>query len=340
MSRYIIKNNKKIITTVSLFIIVLIYWNVQDIHSRIFSSEPSNLQRYFYNYSNLSYIEISEKDFGYRLITDILQKIGVSFEVFLFTLFFLYYLIFCKIFYRLTYLKGWIIYILLILLTSFWMDYLIGAALRQGIAFMIMIYFFFSREVAGYTSSLLIVLIASSVHLSALLFIVFVALEKYWYIRVKLLDFVFVLSFLFYVLSLTSWYANFMLNFTTYFDFDLRSLKPDDDHSTTGFSIYKAIAISVPALAFRLTNFPKKFSKILSIRIYWFYSLACIAGMFLSILPYHDRIMLYAWAISPILLAIAIYKFLISSIDSSNKNNQTTFKNNKQFLKKSLKGNH
>jgi hypothetical protein len=62
--------------------------------------------------------------------------------------------------------------------------------------------------------------------------------------------------------------------------------------------------------------------------------------MFLSALPYHDRIMLYGWAISPILLTIAIYKFLISSIDSSNKNNQTTFKNNKQFLKKSLKGNH
>jgi hypothetical protein len=340
MSRYIIKNNKKIITIVSLFIIVLIYWNVQDIHSRIFSSELSDLQRYFYNYNNLSYIEISEKDFGYSLITGILQKIGVSFEVFLFTLFFLYYLIFCKIFYRLSHLKGWIIYILLILLTSFWMDYLIGAVLRQGIAFMIMIYFLFSREVTGYKLSLLIVLIASSVHLSALLFIVFVILEKYWYTRIKLLDLIFVLSFLFYVLGLTTWFANFVLNFAIYFDFNLRSLWPVDDHPTSGFSIYKAIAIYVPALAFRLTNFPKKFSKILSIRIYWFYSLTCIAGMFLSALPYHDRIMLYGWAISPILLTIAIYKFLISSIDSSNKNNKIILKNNKQFLKKSLKGNH
>jgi len=141
-----IKINSKIIIIPILTVIVLIFWDFAEINLRIYGEANTNLKKYYLKYYNL--FKVDElggfnyyKDYGYFILTKFLKDIGISFNYFLFSSFFIFLGISCKIFNKLSSYKSWIPYFFLILLACLVMNSLLGAALRQGIAVLFLIYF-------------------------------------------------------------------------------------------------------------------------------------------------------------------------------------------------------
>jgi hypothetical protein len=332
--------DKKIARVFVIFFITLIYWYVADIHLRIFpddNSRVTNLTKYYQFYNN-AYLPTTpqaiQNDYLYFMFTYVIQKIGIPFEKLLFFLFFLYYVIFIRVFYTFTSFNNWFVYFFLVMFTTFWMDSLVGAALRQGIAFMILLYFLFRSNTVSFSYSLFILLLATSFHLSALIFIVFIFFERYISVRIKLIDIILFITLFLYSLGLINLFSNLVTEILFNLNYDLRSLHDRSDHSTAGFSIYKLIAIAVPAFLFRFTVIiNKNVRSILANRIYFFFVISVVAGMFMSNLTYHDRIMLYGWAISPIMLAYSVNYFLIIFVNSQSKNNHFGSTNNRKIKK-------
>ena len=176
-----IKINSKIIIIPILMVIVLIFWDFAELNLRIYGEANTNLKKYHLKYYNLftedelgGFNEYYYKDYGYFILTKFLKDIGISFNYFLFSSFFLFLGISCKIFNKLSSYKSWIPYFFLILLACLVMNSLLGSTLRQGIAVLFLIYFLLYCNSGSIKLNLLYILIAASLHLSALIFLPFV----------------------------------------------------------------------------------------------------------------------------------------------------------------------
>lgn len=297
---------------------VIGFWIVRDVGSVIGAGEGgvvSDLSRYALAYSNVSFDKVLflsySADAGYYWTTLVFSSIGISFEAFLISLLLLYYYSFMRVFHELTLCKSWYVHFFVMLVLSLWLIPLITVVLRQGVALLVLVFFLFRIEVFSLLRRVLVVLFAASFHFSAIMFVPYVIFERFMVLRIKLVDAAFVVVFLLYVSGYLSLLSSIIADLIVGAGINIRALSNNSSGYQNGFSIYKGLAIAVPALLFRLSVFSDKHTSMLGVRIYAFYAYSAVLGMFLSGLPYHDRIMLYAWGVSPILMGSFMLFFLV-----------------------------
>jgi hypothetical protein len=291
------------------------YLNIDYLDDPFIQSQKkgvSDISRYFNQYNNISLTHISNlkilKDPSYTVLTFILNNMGINFKKFMLIVIFFYYLSFEKILFKIINNKSFSFLFLLALLTisSFVMISIIGVALRQGIAFIILIQVFLLDEKKN-LNKILLVLLATSFHLSAILFLPFILLENFFLKKKKLLNRLLLIFVFIYVLNVNFFSISINM-FINFFEIDLRALSSNSTYRY-GFSIYKFIASIIPIiivnLVFKLSEMPKLF-----FRIYIFYCYSIILGIIFCFFPYHDRIFLFGWSISPLLIIYSLHYFL------------------------------
>ena len=303
---------------------VTIFWLYRDLNEVIVSYDIikysdvgySDLGRYndeYYffatKFSNIFTLGFSEK-MGYYILTHILYHLGLSFKFFLYSISYFYFLSFMMVFYKLTLSKQWYLYIILFIIISYWMIPLVTVALPQGCAFLLIFYFFFRKEKISPLNKIIIILLASTLHFSSLLFIPYILMERIFLNKIKLLDLFFLIIFVLYFSGITKIFSDNFIVFAGLVSLDIGALANTNETYVRGFSILKAIAILIPAVLFRLSLYSNLKKDILGEKMYIYYIYVSIIGMLLCELPYHDRLLLFAWGISPILISYFVYKFL------------------------------
>ena len=325
------KNIKKvnfiIFSILISYIFTILFWNILNIENSLtpyLDDHNTNIEKYNDKYDEISFEIFSDLstsitdyfktklDIGYDLLNLSFKVIGLEFEHFLFFSIFIAYIVYISIFLNISQCKSWIVYFILIIFSSFWMSFSLGSTVRQGLAMTFLIYFFFNSQNFTYVKALAIILIASTIHLSAILFIPYLIFEKIFLQRINLAHVIFIVITILYTLDLNFFISDIIINSANFLEFDLRALKEYKiNHPTVGFSIYKLIATLIPVIFYIFSFFitPKNSFNILEKRIYLFYSFPAIIGMSLSQMSYYDRILLFSWTFSPILLTFSVYKF-------------------------------
>jgi hypothetical protein len=330
------------IISLFLFTCTIFFWQLLDLTSRYtpyYDTHVSNLEKYYLKYQQINYDEIfnlflNEKnyfefktDIGYDLLTLQLKLLGLTYSNFLFINIFLTYLVYIIIFLRISSTKYWIIYLILILLASFWMNTTAGAILRQGIAMNILFYFYINNKKISLKKGLLVTFFSSLFHLSAIFFLPYLIFEKILINRLKVLIIFFIFVTAFYILQFTYLFSDLFIYLASIFKIDTRSLLHNRlDHPTIGFSILKLLATIIPFILFILC-INKNFIQTIEKKIILFFIYFSSVGMILSQLTYNERISIYAWALSPIMLAYCCDKILRIFIITFNKRFKKKIKN-------------
>jgi hypothetical protein len=311
----------KVLSFLIIIIASYLFWIFVDVGNfispKIYSS--SDMSQYYLYYTeindnlNLSeFISVHDNDRAYFAFTYFLSKLGVSFEFFLFCLIFLFYFITYRLFCEIT-LSNRVIYLIcIILFSSFWMQSLLLVTLRQGFAYLIIVYFLFNKEKIGLFKKIILILFAANIHGSVIMFIPYILIENKALKNIKFIEILFIFFLLGYFLDIPMSYASNINNLFTYLDIESRSLMFFEQKDTTyklGFSLYKFLAFIIPLIAFKLANYKKTHFHIIMKRIYFYYLYTIMLGMFLSGLIFHDRIFIYGWAITPIFLVYAISSY-------------------------------
>ena len=300
-----------------IFFSVFFFWFLFNINERINIDLDNITDLSRYNSSFEFYtldILLNEKlnsDPGYYFFTFFLNKFGINFEIFLFFSFYAYLLIIIKIFYKLTNLNNSSkINLILILISFFWMNSIIGVVLRQGLAFILLAYCLFLNRSDKKFKNYLVFSLAVLFHFSAIIFMPILFIKNFSKKKILLIDLILILVILFYSLGLIKFTSFILIDLISYLEIDPRAIQYSN-HFTSGFSIFKLMAIIIPIFAIRMIIIKDLTSKEIFIKIYSFYCLAAIVGMMLSQQAYYDRILLYAWSISPIFLVFGFYSFII-----------------------------
>ena len=184
-------------------------------------------------------------------------------------------------------------------------------ALPQGVSFVFLIYFLFNKENPSTLYKFLIIIFASLIHFSAIFLIIIIFLDKIFIKKLILIEILFLITSLLYIANYTFVFSNFIIYLSNLISLDIGALGNQNNTYDVGFSFLKFIALVIPILLFKFLNFEKLNSSYLAKRMYLYYLFIGITGMILSNLPYHDRIFLYAWGVSPIFLTSFLYVFLI-----------------------------
>ena len=334
-------NKKKLIFIILVVFVILIaflnsvlFWQIFDLSTRLtpeLDDRVSNLEKYYLKFQLISsgnfelssfvknYFQI-KFDIGYIFLNYLSHNLGLTFENFLFIAIFLTYVVYIRIFYKLTSSKNFIIYILLILFASFWMNTTMGATLRQGIAISFLYYFLFYDKKISFKKSFFIIIISSLVHISAIILLPYLIFEKIFIKRLKILSLFFVIITVLYILELNSFVRDFIVYFTDAINFETRALMGDrPDHPSVGFTTGKLLATIIPLILFLLAFYINKNPiQLIERRMCVYYIYMSSLGMLLSQMTYYERLLLYAWALSPFLLAFfcnSIYRSFIVSFN-------------------------
>lgn len=315
-------------------IFTIVFWQTLNLTDRLTpfaSGHETNLEKYNEKYKEMSVEKLmtdvsltsnylkSKVDIGYSVLVFISKAIGLNFESFLFIVIIINYMAYILTFSKITSSKNWIIYIGLMILASFWMNSSIAAVLRQGVAICFLFFFLFRKESISFSRGLTIVLIASAIHISAIIFVPYIILEKRLIQKLKLLNLIYLFISIIYIFNINFFISDLLMNFLNFFDIHPRSLQYYRiNHPTTGFSLTKFLVTTIPIILFSLAlKQKKKIPTIFEKRIYLYYIYPSIIGMMLSQISYHDRIFLFAWTFSPIFIAyflISIYKIFYKSL--------------------------
>lgn len=294
-------------------IITYIFWVYKNLDLAVETYslyERSDLSRYKnwfeeYKINNIIHFRLTD-DFSYYWLTYLLSLIGINFKFFLFSSIFLYFIILSSLFSKITNCKSWIIFFIFFVLTSYWAIPLMTVAFRQGLAFLILISLYFYKEDNSFFIKLISILIASSFHFSAIIFLPLLFFEKFLIKRIYIIDALFLIISLLYISNITIILKDIFFNSLLIFNIELRAFNNDSPHYQLGFTPLKAIAIFFPYILFRLLVIRNNYFGNYSIRVFLFFCYGCSIGMLLSGLPYHDRIMLYVWPLSSIFISISL----------------------------------
>ena len=299
-----------------LTFISFVYLVYRDLDTIIFSVKGiSDLAQYYSDYNYIHSIDhfiykgFSEKLF-YKFFTLLLYELGFSFKFFIFLVFYFYFSIFLYSFYQLTGSKIWSLYFLLFLFLTFWMKALVTVALPQGIAFIFLLTFYFRKNRLNFLQKLFIIFLAAGIHFSAIVFLPFILFDNSFLKYTRPLEIIFILVFALYFLNLTYLFSDFFILVANKFSLDIGALSNTHKTYKTGFSFLKSISIIIPIILFRITNYYHFSSNKLGRKIYVFFIYISLIGMLLSHLPYNDRILLYGWGLTPIMLCSFVYMFL------------------------------
>lgn len=266
-------------------------------------SDLSRYKKYYYEFDTIQDI-LNLGLFNnsiYHLIAFSFKKIGISFELFVFCLIISYYFVFarlCSIFIEIN--KIYILFFVFCIL-SFWLIPLTTVAVRQGLT-ILLIALFWPFEKKSFLVEIFIILVVANIHSTALSLIPLVIFRRIFERRLFTLDFFLIVALILYVSNLFSSFSAQIMTILETFQINTRSFNNSDSSYKIGFSLYKAIAFTIPVVLFRLPRYfnYRRFDNLNG--IYVFYVFYGMLAMSLSGLPYHDRVFLYAWTFSPILL--------------------------------------
>jgi hypothetical protein len=290
------------------FIFSVGFWYFRDVGAVISNASGngvSDLSRYLAHYDALTTDRSTsgglKNDYLYTLIVMAFSKLGFSFNFFVFFIINIYYIVFAFLSKKFLKTNNLFFTLIVLLILSYWLVPLATVALRQGLAILMVAIFFFLIERRSLWLDLLFLFIISGVHLSAVALLPFILLRSFVSNRLLLLDSILVLVFMLYAFNIPEFLVEYVLLFLEFFGIEARSLISDNGYKV-GFSILKSLAFMTPVLLFRVPMYfgLKDFLQLKE--LYFYYVFFGIIGMLFSGLPYHDRIFLYAWGFSPILL--------------------------------------
>ena len=327
---------KLIFALLFAFVMSILFWQVLDLTTRLtpdLDNHFANLEKYYLKFDIISSgnLELSASikdyfkikiDIGYIFLNYLSYILGLNFENFLFIAIFLTYIVYIRTFYRLTSCKKSIMYVLLILFASFWMNSTLGATLRQGIAISFLYYFLFNNNKTSFKKAFFIIILSSLIHMSAIILIPYLIFEKIFIKRLKLLSLFFVIVTTLYILDLNLFMKDIIVYLADAINIETRSLMGNrPDHPSVGFSIGKLLATIIPLILFLLAFcINKNPIQMTERRMYVYYIYASSLGMLLSQMTYYERLLMYAWAFSPFLLTFFCNTIYSSFIISLNKN--------------------
>ncbi len=303
---------KKLISTAFLSLIFsTCFWLVRDIDAVIAADGKhgvSDLYRYYVHYNELTFANLlSIEWYKGRLFYGIfyfLKEMGFSFEIVLFFIIILYYFVFARLV-EIT-LKTRKIYVTIVVfaILTLWLIPTTTVVLRQGLAvLLIAIFFSYLNGNGSSLLKLLIVLFIVNIHVTAIILLPLVLSLKFFKNNLAFLNGIFYITLMMYIADLWSVLSNqilFLLSDIGIFNEVL--VVVTNSTYDTGFSVYKMAAFLLPILIYR---FPLYFgySHKDDAGVYVLFVYFSIIGMMLSGIPYHDRIFLYGWTFSPILIA-------------------------------------
>lgn len=309
-------SKNKIFKFIIIIISTILLWIFLDLYTLISltTKNPGDITAYhnYYNIiTNLSLFEVIEKfdPKGYFLLNYFFQNLGFSFANFLFFTLIVYYIVTYKIFYNLTLSKKNIYIIFIILFSSFWAQSLLFVALRQGITHLIIAYLLFGKENISFLRKFFALIISINFHTSGIILLPYLLLERFALKNINFINFVFIFCTIIYCFNIPLFYSYYLNELFVFFQIDTHSLMFFDQYETSyklGFSINKLMVSLIPLILFILSGHEKNDSYILKMRIYFYYLYIIVIGMLLSGFIFHDRIFLYAWALTPVLLVYAI----------------------------------
>jgi hypothetical protein len=283
------------------------FWIIHDIDSRI-SSNGGDITRYYAYYydttlDSLLTISWQQGRLFYGILY-LLNCVGISFELFLFIVINLYYITFAKL--ARNFLKTKNIYIVVLIYgaLSFWLVPSVLVALRQGFSILLIAMFLeiLDRK-NSFLLKFLIIFFIANIHFSA---IILFPLIVFWNVLKKnilLLNSLFFISLLLYLAN--SWYflsSQIILLFTN-INLNLGAMSFSNSNYVVGFSIYKMAAFLLPVIIYKIPTYFGYRHHMEVVGIYIIFIYFSIIGMIFSGFPYHDRLFLYAWVFSPILIA-------------------------------------
>lgn len=271
-----------------------------------FQGDFYKYQRDFYNISSLSNA-LNRGDPLYHFISYLVGSIWKNFHFFIYVISFFFYFSVLRYVANIRKDKNFNLCLILIVIFLPWFfayNALLNNVLRQGIVIAFLFSFLFIYKDRSFVSNIFILVICSLIHKPTLLLIP-VILMLHLFKKRSLLWF-FLISSVIYILnfeSLRHYISNALLmgNVLDH-SYLLRNFSYE-----TGFNIYKFSALIFPLFFYFLSKeriIIDKGSKLL-----WnYYFIIGALSMLSSSLPYHDRFMLYAWSIIPILALMNIDK--------------------------------
>ena len=273
----------------------------------------SDLSRYLGYYNSGSINSITEMGLFnnslYHWVMFFLKNIGIKFELCVFILILSYYICFAKLSNVFIGIKKWYVISFVFCILSFWLIPLGSVAIRQGLAILTIAAFWpFLEQRKSFFLEILLVLIIANIHSTALSLFPLIIFKRIFNGRLLLLDFILFTALVLYIFNFWAFAVNQILSTLDYLKIESRSFTNPDTRYIVGFSAYKAIAFIIPAILYRVPAYLnyQRFKDLEG--MYIFYVYYGLLAMLLSGLPYHDRVFLYAWAFSPILITtFAIY---------------------------------
>lgn len=297
------------------------FWIVLDIDSimaanGIQSQGVSDLSRYYGHYNTITLDSMLAIDWSkgrlFYGIFYLFKMVGVSFELFLFIIINLYYIAFARL--ARNFLKTERTYIVFLIygILTFWLVPAVTVGLRQGFAMLLIALFLeiFDRK-KSFLLKLLIIFIITSIHLSAIMLLPLIVFWSTLKREILLLNSLFFIVLVLYISNSWSFLSGQVVLLLLDIGVHLGALSSSESSYVVGFSIYKMAAFLFPVILYRVPMYFGYRHHVETMGVYTLFVYFSIIGMVFSSFPYHDRLFLYGWIFSPILIASAFKLFRV-----------------------------
>jgi hypothetical protein len=298
------------ISTIKILLVIFIITTINYFNNyytvNVFDGDFYKYQRDFYTHLNsdsLTSILLGKVEFGYYLVAYLIGKIWGSFHFFLFVASFFIYFSAARAFIEISNSKNIGLLVILFFFPIFFAyDALINNVLRQGFAIAILLLANFPYKERSLFGDISIIILASLFHSSVVIILPIVVFLHCSFKHAMYLI-LFIVSFVLYILDIPMYFKDIIVDIIILtgvvdLSYILRSI-----NYNVGFNIFKAIALVFPVI-FYFFMFRGKITLDQGvIRLWNYYFIISGVAMLLSSMPYHDRVMMYAWAFLPLLLA-------------------------------------
>ena len=311
------------------FILALI--NIYPFLSAGFDGDLAVYQGDFNYYAkNFSINEIHRKfEGGIIILGYLISILTTDFFMFKFLItFFFYYFLLLIVYKNIIYKKNLTILGIIILLTFpfyFAFNGLTDVALRQGLSILILLAFQFPIKELKLISAIFIISLASYFHNSALIFLVVFFLFKICN-NTKYYILFFIISSALYIFDIPLLFTDFLKTvIETIFKFRTNlAILAFKEKLNYGFHFYKFVSLFLPFLVLLVFSKASIFKNNHYKKIFNLYMFFSGLSFLMSGLPYHDRVMLFAWVWLPILL-LPICEIILIQISNKKKNVNNIF---------------
>ncbi len=326
----LIRNSKRSLTSFDILLVsifALFYWIYNGLWDG--SGFGTDLTRYYNVFllipDNLNLdaigtvLQLDDKD-AFSLILQYIPKVfGLSFNLLLLIIIFLYYRSGIHRVKKLANKSSSALKLFTIIIYSFLMLSLVNVAFRQGMSLLVILIYLFdpskNRTRRGdFFSDIFYAIIATLIHLGTIIVFPFIFLREYIEKYRRYFDFLFYIIFILYIIGAFNSIGSYILGGAGQsFLALIRAMSNTDSDYVVGPTLSKALSIIVPVVALRLGTKRYSSTQLRNINpILIYYQYIMMIGMGLSGFPYHDRILIIGWVFLPLLLALPFLNFMVN----------------------------